>query len=270
MSIEGDGKLSLVLALSLVWYLVLQNSNAFNTHTRTLPSPEPSISSSLLGALPLSGTDHMTDSTPLVIVPFPNLHTFTKMGAISINSTLATCLALLTNIRRTRITKNKSDWPSYRGCCPLAVPCTFTPPTCLPYHHWGNHCHGSSHSMTSTSEIATTTLNTPSPLLVAILMGQEMVWCLKSITVALQLASELANVNKQLIRTCHQTCLPNLGYDLLQQRSLETPCLSHCSQELAKHWASGSGYKESNRLPSPCACCTIGVEGQLPSYLGVK
>ena len=53
-----------------------------NTHTRTLPSPEPSTSSSLPGALPLSGTDHMTDSTPLVIVPFPNLHTSTKMAAI--------------------------------------------------------------------------------------------------------------------------------------------------------------------------------------------
>ena len=48
-----------------------------------------------------------------------------------------------------------------------------------------------------------------------------------------------------------RACL-NLGYDLLQRWSLETPCLSHCSQELAKHWASGSGYKESNRLPSPC------------------
>ena len=70
----------LVLVFSLT-----KHSNAFcfliPTHVRTLPSPEPSTSSSLLGALPLSGTDHMTDSTPLVIVPFPNLHTSTKMAA---------------------------------------------------------------------------------------------------------------------------------------------------------------------------------------------
>ena len=58
---------------------------------------------------------------------------------------------------------------------------------------------------------------------------------------------DLVNVNDPIKRACL-----NLGYDLLQQRSLETPCPSHCSQELAKHWASGSGYKESNRLPSPC------------------
>ena len=58
---------------------------------------------------------------------------------------------------------------------------------------------------------------------------------------------DLVNVNDAIKRACL-----NLGYDLLQQRSLETPCLSHCSQELAKHWASGSGYRESNRLLSPC------------------
>ena len=58
---------------------------------------------------------------------------------------------------------------------------------------------------------------------------------------------DLVNVNDAIKHACL-----NLGYNLLRQRSLETPCPSHCSQELAKHWASGSGYRESNRLPSPC------------------